>query len=379
MQNYDIRITTATGVEAAVKKELRLLGFPETKALDGGISLRGTALDVARFNMFLRCADRVYIDLFSFTAETFDDLFDGVSSFDFGSILPFNAKILVNGKSKSSKLFALSACQGVVKKAILSSLSRRYRKNIFPESGETYRFEFSLVHDVFTLSLNTSGDGLHKRGWRDLVGEAPLRETLASALLSYSDFSAENPFCDPFCGSGTIVIEGALRALNVAPGKLRSFDFVKWDFFDRNAYKTALEEALDRETPDKKLRFYGFDINPKAVSLATRHALRAGVKDHIHFQVQDVKDFRSPYPNGCIVTNPPYGERLLTEKEAYALYAVLSDVRDRLKNWSLFALTAAPRFEKAFGRPADKRRKLFNSNIECCLYSYFKKQDAPKE
>lgn len=371
MQQYEIRIASAMGVENAVKKELRALGFPDAKAFDGSITVNGTSTDVARLNMFLRCADRVYIKLLSFTSQTFDELFDGVSAFCFGDILPYNAKILVNGKCKNSKLFAISACQSVVKKAILSSLSRRYHKNVFPESGETYRFEFLLEKDVLSLFLNTSGDGLHKRGWRDLVGEAPLRETLASALLSYSDFSPDLPFCDPFCGSGTILIEAAQRALNVAPGKNRSFDFVKWDFFDENAYCLAKQEALDNEV-DKKLRFYGFDVNPKAVSLALRHAERAGVREKVHIQAQDVKDFRCSYPNGCIVTNPPYGERLLTEKEVFSLYGVLSSVYRALDNWSLFAITAFPRFEKAFGRKADKERKLFNSNIECRYYGYYK-------
>ena len=247
MQKYEIKITSATGVENAVKKELRALGFPDAKAFDGSISINGTSLDVARLNMFLRCADRVYVKVLSFRAETFDELFDGVSSFRFCDILPFNAKILINGKCKNSKLFAISACQSIIKKARLSSLSRRYSKKVFPESGEAYRFEFLLEKDVFSLYLNTSGEGLHKRGWRDLVGEAPLRETLASALLTYSDFSPDLPFCDPFCGSGTILIEAAQRALNIAPGKSRSFDFTKWDFFDENAYILAKQEALDKE------------------------------------------------------------------------------------------------------------------------------------
>ena len=378
MQTYEIKVTSAMGVEGAVKKELRALGFPDAKAFDGSITLNGTSSDVARFNLFLRCADRVYIKLLSFPAETFDELFDGVYSFAFGDLLPFNAKILINGKCKNSKLFAISACQSIVKKAVLSSLSRRYRKNVFPESGETYRFEFTLEKDLFSLYLNTSGEGLHKRGWRDLVGEAPLRETLASALLSYSDFSPDLAFCDPFCGSGTILIEAAQRALNLAPGKNRSFDFVKWDFFDENAYRLAKQEALDKETPDKKLHFYGFDVNPKAVSLSLRHAERAGVRDKIHIQTQDVKNFRCSYPNGCIVTNPPYGERLLSEKEVTPLYKTLASVYHTLDNWSLFAITAAPRFEKAFGQKADRKRKLFNSNIECCYYGYDKPSPLPR-
>ena len=374
MQKYKITVTAASGVESAVKNELRTLGFPSAKALDGGINVDGTATDVARLNMFLSCADRVYITLCSFKATTFDELFDGVSSFPFGDIIPFNARIIVNGKCRNSRLFAVSSCQSVVKKAILTSLSKKYRKKLFPENGEYYRVEFVISSDEVTVMLNTSGDGLHKRGWRDLVGEAPIKETLACAMLSYSDFSPENPFCDPFCGSGTIVIEAARKALGIAPGKNRGFDYAKWDFFDGNAYKLAYEEALDKETPDRKLHFYGFDINPDAISLASRHAVRAGVRDKIHLQVQDVKDFRCSLKNGCIVTNPPYGERLLTPKEAAAVYRTLGEVWRNLDNWSLFAITCAPDFEKNLGKKCDKNRKLYNSGIECRLYQYFHKQ-----
>lgn len=376
MQNYKITVTCASGVESAVKKELRLLGFPSSKALEGGISLEGSSFDVARLNMFLSCADRVYITLCSFKATTFDELFDGVCSFPFGDIIPFNARIVVNGKCRNSRLFAVSSCQSVIKKAILTSLSKKYRRNIFPENGEFYRVEFLISSDEVTLMLNTSGEGLHKRGWRDLVWEAPIKETLACAMLELSDFTPENPFCDPFCGSGTIVIEAARKALCIAPGKNRSFDYTKWDFFDENAYRLTLEEALDKETPDRKLHFYGFDVNPEAIALASRHALKAGVRDKIHLQVQDVKDFRCSLKNGCIVTNPPYGERLLSIKEVAALYRTLGNVFRSLDNWSLFAITSAPDFEKNLGLKADKNRKLYNSGIECRFYQYFHKQSS---
>ena len=376
---YEITVTCASGVESVVKNELRALGFPGAKAIDGGITVTGSEHDVARLNMFLRCADRVYITLLSFPAATFDDVFDGVSSYPFADVLPFNARILVTGKSKKSALFALSSLQSITKKAILTSLSKKYKRSVFPENGETYRLEFSLVNDVYTLMLNTSGEGLHKRGWRDLVGEAPIKETLASALLSLSDFSFDRPFCDPFCGSGTIVIEAARAALDIAPGRDRSFDFVKWDFFDDNAYHLALEEARSNEKCDRKLRFYGFDIDKNAISLSMRHARRAGVADKIHLQVQDVKNFRSSYRDGCIVTNPPYGERLLTVKQAGELYRTLGNVWKDLDNWSLFAITSAPNFEKTFGQRADKTRKLYNSNVECRLYEYFRKEKIKPE
>lgn len=375
MNEYKITVTAASGVEGVVKNELKKLGFPDCCALDGGITLDGTAADVARLNMFLRCADRVYISIASFHAETFNELFDGISALSLGEIFPFNAKIIVNGKCRKSKLFAVSDCQSVVKKAILTSMGRKYKRSVFPESGETYRVEFVISSDEATIYLNTSGEGLHKRGWRDLVWEAPIKETLACAMLELSDFSADKPFCDPFCGSGTIVIEAARKALGIAAGKNRAFDYQKWDFFDENAYKLAYEEALDNENRDKTLHFYGSDINSKAISLAVRHAARAEVRDKIHFQTMDVSDFRCAKKDGCMVTNPPYGERLLSAREVAVVYSSLGKTWKALDNWSLFAITSAPNFEKNLGKKCDKNRKLYNSGIECRLYEYFKERD----
>lgn len=372
MNDYEITVTAASGVEGIVKRELKSLGFYDVKAIDGGIGINGASLDVARLNMFLRCADRVYITLGKFHANTFNELFDGVSAINFGDIIPYNAKIIVNGKCKRSKLFAVSDCQSIVKKAILTSMERRYKRKIYPESGETYRIEFVIADDEGKILLNTSGEGLHKRGWRDFVWEAPIKETLACAMLALSDFSADNPFCDPFCGSGTIVIEAARQALGVAAGKNRSFDYQKWDFFDEKAYSLAMQEALDNEKTDKKLHFYASDINPKAIALATRHAVRAGVRDKIHIQQMAVKDFRCSLKNGCIVTNPPYGERLLTPQETEKVYRELGQTWTGLNNWSLFAITSANGFEKAIGKKSDKNRKLYNSGIECKLYEYFR-------
>lgn len=374
MSDYKITVTAASGVEGIVKNELKKLGFPACRAIDGGITLDGTASDVAKLNMFLRCADRVYITIASFRAETFNELFDGIATLPLWEIFPFNAKILVNGKCRKSKLFAVSDCQSIVKKAVLTALGRKYKRSFFPENGETYRVEFVISSDEATIYLNTSGVGLHKRGWRDLVYEAPIKETLACAMLELSDFSSENPFCDPFCGSGTIIIEAARKALGIAPGLDRSFDYQKWDFFDENAYKTAKEEALDGIKTDNNLHFYGSDINPKAISLAVRHAARAGVKDKIHLQTMDVSDFRCSKKDGCIVTNPPYGERLLSAKEAAAVYSSLGKNWKSLDNWSLFVITSAPNFEKSLGKKCDKNRKLYNSGLECRLYEYFKER-----
>ena len=370
MNKFDLIITSASGVETIVKKELRELGFNSPRSFDGKILLQGDGYDIARINMFSGSADRVYIKLTNFYADTFDKLFECVEAYDWIPILPFNANIIVTGKTKSSKLFALSSLQSIIKKAILTKLSKHYKRKIFPENGVTYRIEFHINNDEVTLLLNTSGDGLHKRGYRDLVGEAPIKETLAHAMLALSDFSADNPFCDPFCGSGTIVIEAARKALSIAPGRDRKFDFSYWDFLPEKAYFRALEEAKDKETPNKNLQFYGFDIDSNAISIASHHANKAGVRGKIHLQVQDVSNFKCRYKNGCIVTNPPYGERLLDLKTVGIVYKALGNVWRALDNWSLYAITSAPNFEKNIGQKAFKNRKLYNSNKECHFYIY---------
>ena len=371
MEKQQIIVTCAAGVESVTKKELRDLGFVAPKANDGKITLLGTAEDIAVLNMFLRTGERVLLALDTFDAPSFDELFDKVKAYPWSDILPFNARILVNGKSKKSQLFHINSCCSIVKKAILRCLSEKYRRSSFPENGETYRVEFFINENVVTLALDTSGAGLHKRGYRDLVGKAPIKETLACALIDLSGFTPDRAFCDPFCGSGTIVIEAARKALGIAPGIDRAFDYASWDFLDGNAhYRTALEMAKAAVKTDVQLRMYGFDIDKNAVSLASRHAMRAGVSDYVHLQVQDVSKFSSRYKGGYIVTNPPYGERLLDLKKANELYGVLGSVWRNLDNWGMYVITAAPQFEKYFGKKCDKTRKLFNANIECRFYEY---------
>ena len=370
MENFELIVTSASGVESCVKKELLSLGYTSPKAVEGKISIDGNGYDIAKLNMFLSCANRVFLKLTTFRADTFDMLFECVNSFDWIPIIPFNAKINVTGKSKNSKLFSVSDIQSIIKKAIVTKLSAHYGKRILPESGAEYGIEFLINNDEITLMLNTSGDGLHKRGYRDLVGSAPIKETLASALLDLSDFSAETPFCDPFCGSGTIVIEAARKALKIAPGRDRKFAYCEWDFIPADAYKLAYEQALDEEIRSLDLNFAGYDIDKNAISLAMRHAERAGVRKYIHLQVRDVAEFKSKKKNGCIITNPPYGERLLDIKSVNSLYRTLGQVYRALDNWSLYVITSAPYFEKNLGIKAERNRKLYNSNKECHFYQF---------
>ncbi len=370
MSEHIITVTSASGIESVTAKELKSLGIENPKAIEGSFAFSGTDLTIARLNMFLRTGERVYIKIGEFFADTFDMLFDGASNIPWENYLSSESRIIVNGKSKKSQLFALSSCQSVIKKAILKRLENKFHTEIFPEDGSVFNIEFAINEDNVTLLLNTSGAGLHKRGYRELVGDAPIKETLACAMLLLSNMNADYPFIDPFCGSGTIVLEAARIALNIASGKLRKFDYTSWEFFDKTAYDTALTEALDNEN-NKKLRFSGFDIDPKAISLANRHAALAGLADKVHIQVQDVSKLSSKYKNGCIVTNPPYGERLLDIKKANELYKILGEVYRYLDNWSLFVITSAPQFEKIFGQKSDKNRKLYNAGLECRFYQYF--------
>lgn len=372
---YDVVITCAFGVESITKNELRALGVCDPKAVDGSILVRGTEEDVIKYNLLLRTAERVHIKISSFRAESFDELFDGVKAVPWENYLPKNAKIIVTGKSKKSALYALSSCQSIIKKAILVRLMPVYRTRTFEEDGAEYNVEFSIADNEVTLLLNTSGKGLHKRGYRTLVAPAQMKETLASAIVSLSDMSPERPFIDPFCGCGTFVIEACLAALNVAPGINRDFDFLHWDRFDKSAFEKIKENAVAEEKRDVDLHFCGYDVDPEVIKLARYHARKAGIEDKVHFQVRDVKDLSSRFSEGTVCTDPPYGKRLGDIKQAKALTAVLGERYRALGDkWSAFVISAVPDFERAFGKRADKNRKFFNADELCRLYSYFAKR-----
>ena len=368
-----ITATCASGVECVLKKEIERLGYGEHPAENGAITFSGDMFSVAEANINLRTAERVYIKVAEFTAETFDQMFDGTKNTKWEDFIPKNAKIIVNGKCVKSKIFAISDSQKIIKKAIADRLCGVYKINYLPEDDSTYEVDFSLYKDKLTLLLNTSGTGLHKRGYRDLVGIAPIKETLASSLLLMSDFYYKRPFFDPFCGSGTFVIEGAMIALNIAPGINRKFAFNDWKNFDENAYTMALEKAKDNEKRDREINFCGSDVDPKAIKIAKHHALNAKIGEKVKFFTSDIKDFSPKTDVGTIVCNPPYGKRVYDKKEAEECYKNLGD---RLKNypgWSAFVITEANNFEKCFGRRADRNKKFYNSNIECRYYFYYGK------
>lgn len=364
-----IEVATASGIEAVTKRELTKLGYCPSGANFGRIAFEGSFADVVRANVFLRTANRVRIVLATFTAQTFDELFDGTQGFLWEEVLPKNARITVNAKSAKSKLFALSSVQSIVKKAIICRLSAAYGVKTFSEDGAVYDIEASIVNDTVTLALDTSGEGLHKRGYRTFLGDAPIRETLASAMLKLSVWTPDRPLIDPFCGSGTIPIEAAMIGLNIASGMNRGFACELFEFAPkvREAVQQEAEQLIDR---DRALHICGYDINPSAVKLAIKHAERAGVRDKIHFQVRDMRELSSRLPHGVIVTNPPYGERMMQESELRELYRDFGKRCAALDEWCVYAITSYRAFEKYFGKRADRVRKLYNSELECNFFQY---------
>lgn len=369
-----ITVTCASGIERVLKTELERQGIQSVPAVNGALTFLGGKEEIAKCNLNLRTADRVYIKVAEFVALDFDCLFEGTKNAEWENFIPSDARVIVNGKCVKSQLFAVSACQSIIKKAISDRLGQKYNIKHLPENGADYSVEFSIFKDTVSLYINTSGKGLHKRGYRDLVGIAPIKETLASALVLLSDFYKARPFADLFCGSGTIVIEATKIAMNIAGGKGRTFAFNDWKNFDKTVFERVYEQAVDLERRDIPLEIFASDIDPKAIQLAKRHAQRAGVYDKIQFSVADVKNFKTELKNGTIVTNPPYGERVYDIKEAEACYKSLGRVYRELDGWSAFVITSAKGFEKHFGKRADRERKLYNSNKECKYYYYYGKR-----
>lgn len=368
-----ITITCAAGLEKTVKNELFRLGYGVPAAINGAFTVSGSARDVVKLNVCLRSADRVYVELAGFPAETFDELFEGVKKIPFESFMPKTAAVVVDGKCVKSKIFAISACQSVVKKAIVTRLCEKYEITSLSETGEKYQVDFALYNDVVSVRLNTSGAGLHKRGYRDKVWIAPIKETLAAGLVLLSDYYYTRPLADTFCGSGTIAIEGAMIAQNIAPNLSRYFAFDGWSSFDKRIKNDVIDEAKDKEYRTKDVTVYASDINAKAVALAEYHAKRAGVKDVVKFAVKDVKDVKFSEPRGTIVVNPPYGERVIDRAAARECYAALGRVAP--KGWSVFIITSDQAFERFYGKKADRKRKLFNSEKRCDLYYYYGKKE----
>lgn len=367
---YRLISPTPFGLEAVTARELHELGFEDTVTENGKVFFSGDESAIARANLFLRTAARVQICLARFRAVTFEELFQGVKALPWADILPKDARFPVEGRSVQSTLFSISDCQAITKKAIVEKLKQTYPREHFDETGALYPLEVSLLKDEVTLTLDTTGAGLHKRGYRKIAGEAPLKETTAAALLQLSYWKPGRILVDPLCGTGTIPIEAAMIAKNRAPGLDRTFVAESWNgflpFFDR-----AREEARDLIRPAGEITVFGSDIDAKAADVAQSCANAAGVGDAVRITRADVRNFKSDERYGFIVTNPPYGERLGEAKEVELLCRDLGKVFRSLDTWSYYILSGHAEFEKCFGKKADKRRKLYNGRLVCQYYQYF--------
>jgi putative N6-adenine-specific DNA methylase len=369
-RRLELIATSAFGLEAVVGRELADLGYVDQKVEDGRITFWGDELAICRCNLWLRSADRVLLKVGGFPARDFDELFGQVEALSWSDWLPIDARFPVECKTVRSSLHHEPTIQSMTKKAIVESLKRTYHRHWFQESGVEYPIEVSLSKDQALLTIDTSGAGLHKRGYRATAGAAPLRETMAAALVLLSYWNRERPFLDPFCGSGTIAIEAALIGRNRAPGMSRSFSSEHWPQVSRNDWKQAREEVRDKMLGKPKFPLMASDIEPKMIRLAQSNALEAGVGGDIEFKVMDVLELKTNLEYGVVITNPPYGERLGDDESAAAIYDDMADAFEPLETWSFYVLTSHPAFERHFGRRASRRRKLYNGRIKCDYYQY---------
>ena len=387
------------GTEHTLSFEVKRLGAQNVKVTDGRVAFEGDAAMIAAANLNLRTAERVLLLLKTFPAATFDELFDGVYSIPWEELIPVDAQFPVKGSSLSSQLSSVPACQSIVKKAIVKRLQYGHKTTTLPETGALYKIRFALRKNVVEVMLDTSGDGLHKRGYRKNATLAPIKETLAATIADVGFVRRDSTVQDPFCGSGTLVIEAAQKALNIAPGLRRRFAAEHYDFVpaavwaeERQKALAVCQSGLQNQHPrewaeerqkavaasrlDAGFEGFGFDIDPNAVALANANAKLAGVGDRCRFEVADVKDF-APRPSSIILTNPPYGERLGDAAEAAALARTLGQGWQASPTAGLYAITADADFEAHFGKKAAKRRKIYNGMIPCQIYMYFDRPVKP--
>ena len=359
------------GLESLVGDEVKKLGLADVRVENGRVLCRGEERDLARLNINLRCGARVLLVLASFRATDFETLFQGTRAVRWEDWIPREGEFPVTGYSINSTLHSVPACQSIVKKAVVERLGAAYGLEKLPETGKRYQIRFSIMKDEVMLCLDASGEGLYKRGYRAVGVAAPLKETMAAAMVKLSRYRGRDDFCDPFCGSGTIPIEAALIAKNRAPGLNRDFTAMSWSIFDRSVWQQARDEARSKEF-NGNYNIVGSDIDPKAIEIARENARRAGVDDVVRFEVADATRFDRKTERGVIVTNPPYGERIMEKQQAEELYRGFGRAWLASENWQLYLLSSHTEFERCFGKQADKKRKLYNGMIKCDLFMYFK-------
>lgn len=365
-------IATATfGLEAVVKREIQDLGYRIIKTEDGKVTYLGSERAIARSNLWLRCADRVLLKMGEFNALEFEELFQQTKALPWEQLIPEDGRFTVNCTSVKSKLHSVPACQSIVKKAIVEKLREFYDVDVFSETGAEYTVKLTLLKDRATITVDTSGTGLHKRGYRVKDVPAPIKETLAAAMIQLSFWNPDRILVDPCCGSGTIPIEAAMIGRNIAPGLGRRFASDEWEFIGRDIWKEERKAAFESIDNERELRIYASDISMRAVRAAEENAAEAGVDDCIEIKKADIKEMDPQGPNGIIVMNPPYGERIGDEKAIEGIYSALRRFTSENPDWSLFMITTdRDAEERIMSRPADRRRKLYNGRLEACYYQF---------
>lgn len=360
------------GLEAVLKREILDLGYEISEVEDGRVTFYGDADAICRANIFLRTAERILLKVGSFRAVTFEELFDKTKELPWEDYIPQNGKFWVaKAASVKSKLFSTSDIQSIMKKAMVRRMQECYRVEWFPENGASYPVRVFLMKDIVTVGIDTTGISLHKRGYREVSGKAPITETLAAALIMLTPWRKDRILVDPFCGSGTFPIEAAMMAANIAPGMNRSFLSEKWDnLIAKKNWYDVIDEANDMICDDVEVDIQGYDVDSSVIKIARRNAREAGVDHLIHFQERDVKDLNHPKKYGFIITNPPYGERLEDKKDLPDLYRAFGESFKRLDSWSAYMITSYDDAERYFGRKADKNRKIYNGMLKTYYYQF---------
>ena len=372
MDKFNLVAPCIFGIESVAADEFRRMGFENVVTENGRVLLSGDANMLARANICSRYAERILINVGEFSATTFTELFDGVKVLPWEDFIGKDDAFPVNGWSINSQLFSIPDCQSIIKKAIVERLKTKYHLNYFSETGSEYKIRFSIMKNNVTMMIDTSGDGLHKRGYRRNSNDAPLKETLGAAMCDLARIYPDTLFFDPFCGSGTLLIESALMATNIAPGLRRFFAAERFSFLQDKIWREERTRAQDLIRHNIDFKAHGFDIDPACVELTLANAKKAGVEKYVKASVANVKDFTPPKERCLTVTNPPYGERLLDVKEAEELYKIMGERFVRGDGQKYYVISPHDEFEKFFGSEADKRRKLYNGMIKCQLFMYFK-------
>lgn len=372
MKTYTLMSPCFFGVEKMLAREIKDLGFEIIKTEDGRVTYKTDEYGIARANMWLRCAERVHLKIAEFEAKSFDELFEGTKRINWAKYIPYGAQFpIAKASSIKSKLHSTPHIQSIVKKAIVESLKKSYLEDgLLKEDKEKYPIYVFIHKDKVVLSIDTTGDALHKRGYREKANKAPIRETLAAAIMYLTPWRPGRTLVDPMCGSGTLLIEAAMMGINMAPGLNREFISEKWRMMDKKIWWDVRKEAYDKIDESTPFKIYGYDIDEEAIKIARENAELAGVEDYIEFNVANAVDFKSEEEYGFIITNPPYGERLEDADSVKMLYKELGYTFRKLKNWSYYLITSFEDFEKEFGKDAERKRKLYNGMLKTNLYQY---------